>query len=351
LSKRSVLNELEHAGWRVIPIPSEEVTSSLDFFQGLWPQVAFQLLRTETVYFASPAGSSIAENPDPDIEPPLGDSEDPGTHIESPFRNPDEVLDVMGDVLDQVLGGPPEFRPVQPPFGALKDAHQKLTPLQRLAVVHAKFMRLSKSSKELEKELTDRKNDLAHRDRELESLRAAVESLPPPSPPPTTDDMRIGHQILQELDEQIDRDPKQRRSSSVLVTFSSTLHLGSAQAYRLLCQGLPFPSPRRLQELTRPEKIKIMTVLDEQTGPGALPEDLQDYRERHELGDLAISSILALDAIPVTATGLPTGKKDSGSCFAFMVSPLDGRWPVFRIQSIVRSDGKIKDDILAITEK
>jgi hypothetical protein len=71
----------------------------------------------------------------------------------------------------------------------------------------------------------------------------------------------------------------------------------------------------------------------------------------HELGDLAIDSILALDATPVTAARLPTGKKDSGSCFAFIVSPLDGRWPVFRIQFIVRSHGKIKDDNIAIKDK
>jgi hypothetical protein len=122
-------------------------------------------------------------------------------------------------------------------------------------------MRLSKSFKRLEKEVTDRKNDLADRDRELESLRVAVES----------DDMRIGHQILQELDEQIDRDPKQRRFSSVLVTFASALHSVSAQAYRLLREALPFLSPHRLQDLTPPEKIKIMTVLDEQTDHGALP--------------------------------------------------------------------------------
>jgi hypothetical protein len=128
LSKRSVLNQLEHVGWCVIPLPSEEVTSSQNFFQGLWPQVAFQLPRTETLSFASPAGASIAENPDPDIEPPLGDSEERGTHIEGPFRNHDEVLDVMENVLDQVLGEPTESPPVQPRPGTVKDARPRLTP-------------------------------------------------------------------------------------------------------------------------------------------------------------------------------------------------------------------------------
>jgi hypothetical protein len=33
------------------------------------------------------------------------------------------------------------------------------------------------------------------------------------------------------------------------------------------------------------------------------------------------------------------------------VLSLDGRWPVFLIQSIVRSDGKIGDDIIAIKDK
>jgi hypothetical protein len=122
----------------------------------------------------------MAENLDPDIEPPLEDSEDPWTHTESPSRNPDEVIDVIEDVLDHVLEEPPDAQPVQPQPGAVKDIRPKLTPFQCRTGLHAKFMRLSKSFKRLEKEFTDRENNLADRDRELTSLRVAVESLPPP---------------------------------------------------------------------------------------------------------------------------------------------------------------------------
>jgi hypothetical protein len=70
-------------------------------------------------------------------------------------------------------------------------------------------------------------------------------------------------QTLQNLNEQISRDPKHCRFSLVLVKFASSVRAISTRAYQQLCEILLFPSPRRHQDLTRLEKTMVMTALDE----------------------------------------------------------------------------------------
>jgi hypothetical protein len=299
LIKKSIVNELTLAGWVLTNI-SEEAINSPDVFGGKLPfpraalppgAVASAELIGHPVTppnpglgievpLPAPDDADIEEGPisgSPLSPEPMDAAAQQGGNMEGgdmerdfldrEFRHPDEALDVIEEVLDQVLNDPPAVEPVRQPPVVVKRKPPELTPVDRLRLLHAKFMRLSKRVKKLEKDLAERDSELAERDLEIGRLRAVVESLPiPPSSPPPATDGTIAQHILHELNVQINRNPKQRRFSPELVKFASALHAISAQAYRLLREVLPFPSAPRLQDLMRPVKTMIMTALDEQTG-------------------------------------------------------------------------------------
>jgi hypothetical protein len=345
-------------GWTLVNFEFEQIALP-DFFPALLPIVSRSIPDTETVCFATFTGPPAPQQDlETDISPESADDdtlqvaptsdgarvqeeEDVLDEPQREFTDPDEVLDIMETVVHDALQDVREVRPVQRGSRAANSAFPKRTPLQRLPNLNAHCMRLHKRIKKLVR-------DLAERDREIARLNTLVRVSLPCSPDPPVDDAPIGLQILQELTKQMPLDPTLRRFSSVMATFSFSLHAISARAYRQLREVLPFPSPRRLQDLTRPAKAMIAAAVDEKTGHAALPDSLRDYRAKCNLGNRQVFCTLAFDATSVTATGFPG--KDSGSSFAFLMLPLDHRDSNLLVRSIGRPRGKIADDIIAMKE-
>jgi hypothetical protein len=361
LSNRYVLSELPLIGWTLVNIEFEQIGIP-DFFRALLPIVYQNISDTETVCFATFTGRP---SPEQDVETDLlSERSDDRIQVapiaevvpvqeekaildetQREFTDPSEVLDVMETVPHDALQDVPSVRPVRRRFRAAKCAFPKRTPFQSLTRLHAKCMRLDKKIKQLIK-------DLAERDREIARLDTLLHvKLATCSPDLPVENASIPIQILQELTRQMPIDPKLRRFSSVLVTFSFSLHAVSARAYRQLREVLPFPSSRRLQDLARPEKAMIAAAVDQETGSAALPDYLRDYRIRYQLVDQRVLCTLAFDATSVTATGLPRKETDAGSSFAFLMLPLDHRYSNLLVRSIVRQNGKITDDIIFMKDE
>jgi hypothetical protein len=94
----------------------------------------------------------------------------------------------------------------------------------------------------------------------------------------------------------------------------------------------------------------MICAVSETFGNQDLMPYLQDYRERHKIPRRPLPCTLAFDATPITATGLQVKGKDSGSCFAFFMLPLDHRCPDLLVRSIAREHGKITLDILRVKD-
>jgi hypothetical protein len=321
--------------------------------------IAEEVPRDDPEIETAPGDPQPEPGPDPpDIDPPFNSNfdaladppemEDPPADAwfnDSPDDgNPDELVEQIEAAVDQVLEIVPEAASAPESPRVARPTRRPLTPGEKLTAVRAKVMRLCKQIKGLKREISERERLIRDQGREILELKKQWQ-FPPSSREVPSEQMEVGHHVLAELNHLICVSPKQRRFSGELTQFAYSLHMISPRAYRYIREVLPLPSPRSVSNWLEPLKATIAAALDEKTGPANLPAFLEQYRSQHEIPDRPFHCTLAFDATSVTATGLPGKANDSGSCFAFIMLPLDHRCPNLLIRSIRRPCGQIRADI------
>jgi hypothetical protein len=256
--------------------------------------------------------------------------------------------------------------PLQPPepfsLHESTDTHTgSPTVEQEFALLRMKFMRFEKHVKNLKQKIADRDKVLKRQGKLLAQYTRVVKAQPVPSeqtetqPTPSTDNIsstgsKLQDKILDELRKLASSPPSGRRYSEEMLEFGYTLNAISAQAYRHLRAVLPFPSARIVSERFKSDKETIAMVLREEADLTPLKNYLRDFRSREQMPEGLVKSTLAFDATSVTATGIGSSLK-SGSSFAYLLLPMDHRYPDLLIRSILRTDGKMKPDIIASKDK
>ena len=149
-----------------------------------------------------------------------------------------------------------------------------------------------------------------------------------------------------------------RRYSLALRQFSYAFHAVSPHAYRLVRGILPLPSVTTLRIAFVVAKSAVIAALtggegsmeggglsngEVLSGFEALNSYLRKYRDSLHLPPVLIPCALAFDAAVVSSTGFSKEPTSAGSCFSFLLLPLDHRLPSLLIRSLRYKNGHIND--------
>lgn len=251
---------------------------------------------------------------------------------------PAEVTEEVGSEPD--LGGgdaPPCARnPLQDQVSELK---RKLVAKTRAFV--AQKMKLARACRVINRQ----RGEIERLASELQEAYRSMSPDVPAEGSSTAEEADVRRQILSELVARQAEDPNRRRYSDTLKEFAYVLHALSPKAHAFVRQALPLPSVATIVTHAEEETMRITRALG---GPDGVPigpslsEYLQQYRHTEEIPDGNICRCtLSFDATSATATGIKGRWSQSGSCFAFLMLPLDHRYPDLLIRSVYHKTGKI----------
>jgi hypothetical protein len=238
--------------------------------------------------------------------------------------------------------------------GELKEKKTALGDLQRELARTWKFVY------ERERWIADRDRTIADRDREIADLKRQLAALrnpeaaqanPEPAQPEPEPPLPLQVRLVNELCTLVTTPPNERHYSDDLKKVCWVIYSLSPKSYRVTHKVLPVPSATTLLSFMRDRKIAATAAL---TGGDELDEYLQEYRKNVQMPDESVPCVLAFDATPVVPTGVRFDKTGKESCFAFLLLPLDHRYPDTLLKSVLWKNGaisapilKVKDDLCA----
>jgi hypothetical protein len=144
--------------------------------------------------------------------------------------------------------------------------------------------------------------------------------------------------------------PFARRYSSEMYDFAYGIHAISPKAYTFTREGLPLPSLTSIRSHSQSETTYIANALRAETEAG-LSKYLQDYRKDEGFApDEWVPANLAFGITPVNSRGVGSNWVQ-GSCFTFILLPLDHRHKICVLHSTRHKDGHIDDQIRLLRDK
>jgi hypothetical protein len=233
-----------------------------------------------------------------------------------------------------------------------------------LAMVRAELREKKTALGDLQRELArtwkkvyDRERTIADRDREIADLKRQLAALqnpgaapesPEPAEPNPEPPLPLQVRLVQELCELITIPLNERQYSDDLKKVCWVIYSLSPKSYRVTHKVLPVPSATTLLSFMRDRKVHATAAL---TGGDELDEYLQEYRKNVHMPDEECPCVLAFDATPTVPTGVRFNKGGKESCFAFLLLPLDHRYPDTLVRSVLWKTDAITDPILKIKDE
>jgi hypothetical protein len=268
---------------------------------------------------------------------------------EVPSADTNQLFDMVEEVLSEALELDPEPEreplPVKLPNRSPNPRAVPPTLAQRVVDLRAKVMRTQKQGKLLTQEL-------ARKDRLRENRLSPIAVPPPPSTGHSDRvDLSLTSDVIQQLFRLSSTNPNGGRFSDAMIDLAFALSALNGRADRVLRGVLAFPSPPTLLNHLAREKERIWRALRENPDRKPLLDSLREYQDREKMPAGWMSWTLAFDGLPVTAAGLQGQPHRAGSCFSFVMLPLDHRYPELLVQSIIRAHGKMNVSIFTVTNE
>jgi hypothetical protein len=158
-----------------------------------------------------------------------------------------------------------------------------------------------------------------------------------------------GHPFIAEMLRLARINPRGRIYSPQMYDFAYGLHAISPKAYTYTRGVLPLPAISSVVEHFHAETVSITSCLKSQDEK-SISEYLQKYREQERWApDEWVPANLAFDATPVNSKGIGFNP-ETGSCFTFILLPLDHGHKDTPIHSERHKDGHIDEHIRAVRD-
>jgi hypothetical protein len=323
------------------------------------------------VYLIDATADDPEDDPEDQADDPEDQADDPEDQADDP-ENQNHSGDIADDFGQSVL---PVSNPLEDAHAELAESHAKLIEAHaKLAESHAKLIeahaklteahdRLRTKYSEKSKAFNNQKLTLARTCRALNDQNQALKVLKdeldaalashPPAPCQESDPTCTGpirNRFIEELRCHATENPHARRYSSEMYDFAYGLHAISPKAYRFAREALPLPSISAVVAHGQWETGYVGNALKAQS-EASLSKLLQEYRTGEGLApDEWVPATLAFDATPVNSKGIGSNWS-AGSCFTFILLPLDHRHKDLVIHSERHKDGHIDDDIRTARDK
>jgi hypothetical protein len=179
----------------------------------------------------------------------------------------------------------------------------------------------------------------------------AQEESPHPGSPPVQQGSNTPNDLLNEMNQLALVAKTRRRYSTNMWKFAFLIDRICPHDFPVLGAALPFPEDSSVRSHWKEERNVILKCV-QCSEPESLYRLLGDYRRVWEIppGQF-IPSTLAFDATSVSQTGIQSSRKSSENCFAFIVLPLECKFPDILVHSMPHATGRIDRSVLQERDK